>query len=222
MLFNEILLSFHAAAAVLFAFIAFKIGKSALTSYIAICGVLANLFLFKQIDLFHLHVTPTDVFMIAQLVGLNLLQEIYGSQRARKAINISFFVSACTTLFGLFQIAYRPNAFDEAHLLYATLLTPMPRVIFASLGTDFVAAHIERFVFAFLSHRLHGRFFGLRNVITMSISQLFDTVVFSYAGLYGLVASVPHIILTSLSIKLVLIVGMSMLSSTVYSYILKK
>lgn len=220
--FNELLLSIHALIAVGLVFFAFKIGKSALISYISICGVLANFFIFKQIDLAQLHVTTTDVFMIAQLVALNLLQEIHGAECARKAINISFFASICTTIFGLFQVAYIPNIFDTTHLLYATILLPAPRIIAASLCTDYVAAHIERFVFAVLSQRLHKRFFALRNILTMAISQLFDTVVFSIAGLYGIVASVPHIIITSLSIKGFLIVGMSLLSSTAYSYFLKK
>ena len=222
MLSNELLLSIHALIAVGLVFVAFRIGKSALISYISICGVLANFFIFKQVNLFSLHVTATDVFMIAQLVALNLLQELYGAEEARQAINISFFASICTTIFGLIQVAYVPNSFDTTHLLYATILLPIPRIIAASLGTDFVAAHIERWVFAALSKHLNKRFFALRNIVTMAISQLFDTVVFSIAGLYGIVASVPHIIITSLSIKAVLIVGMSLLSSSAYSYFLKK
>lgn len=222
MFFNEFLLCIHALVAVLLVFFAFRLGKSALVSYLSVCGVLANLFIFKQIDLFGLHVTATDVFMIAQLVALNLLQEIHGAEEARKAINVSFFAALCTSLFGLFHIAYQPNAFDTTHLLYSSLLTPIPRIIFASLGIDYVAAHIERMVFSFLSLRFNKRFFAARNIVTMAISQLFDTVVFSFAGLYGLVASVPHIIVTSLGIKIVLIVGMSLLSSSAYTYFLKK
>ena len=222
MISNEILLFLHASTIVGLVFFAFRYGKETLISFIALCGILANLLILKQIDLFSLHVTCTDVFMIGQLLGLNLLQEIYGAETARKAISISFFTSLCTVLLGYFHLAYTPNTFDATHSFYTLLFSPLPRIMIASIGTDFMAAHLERFVYGRLSHLFQKRFFGLRNILTMVISQSFDTVVFSYLGLYGIIASVPHIIATSLVIKLILIICMSLLSATAYATFSKK
>jgi queuosine precursor transporter len=213
MLSNELVLLLHASAIVGLVFLALKLGKSALICFIALCGILANLLVLKQVDLFGLHVTCTDVFMIGQLIGLNVLQEYYNAEDARDAISVTFFAALSSVVLGFLHLAYIPNAFDTTHNFYATIFMPVPRILLASILIDFLSAHIERIVYTKLSILFEKRFFGLRNIITMSISQTFDTVAFSYLGLYGLIESVPHIIISSLIIKGLLIVGMSLLSS---------
>lgn len=222
MISNELLLFIHTATIVALVFIALKLGKNALTCLVALCGVLANLLILKQIDLFGLHVTCTDVFMIGQLFALNVLQEYYDAETAKKAISISVFASIGTVMLGMLHLAYSPNAFDTTHSLYTILLQPIPRIIIASISIDFFAAHVERFVYNKLSIFFNKRFFGLRNIITMICSQVFDTIAFSYAGLYGIVESVPHIIIASLIVKGVLIVGMSVLGAGTNAALTKK
>jgi uncharacterized integral membrane protein (TIGR00697 family) len=151
--------------------------------------------------------------MIGQLFALNVLQEYYDSQTAKKAISISVFASVSTVILGLLHLMYAQNEFDTTHSLYNAILTPIPRIMLASIAVDFVAAHVERFVYSKLSDSFNKRFFGLRNALTMGLSQIFDTVVFSYAGLYGIVQSVPHIIVASLIVKGALIVGISLLGA---------
>ena len=213
MISNELILLIHSAVVVALVFIALRLGKTALTCFVALFGVLANLFILKQVTLFGLHVTCTDVFMIGQLFALNVLQEYYDSQTAKKAISISVFASVSTVILGLLHLMYAQNEFDTTHSLYNAILTPIPRIMLASIAVDFVAAHVERFVYSKLSDSFNKRFFGLRNALTMGLSQIFDTVVFSYAGLYGIVQSVPHIIVASLIVKGALIVGISLLGA---------
>jgi uncharacterized integral membrane protein (TIGR00697 family) len=222
MYFNELILVLHAITVVGMVFATLRYGKDLLITFIAVCGILANLLILKQIDLFGLHVTCTDVFMIGQLVGLNLLQERYGADESKRAITISFFSSIACLILGIFHLLYTPNNFDESHSFYQTILSPMPRIAFASISIDFITNHLERFLYGKLTVIFNQRFFVLRNILTMSISQLFDTVAFSYVGLYGIVASVPHIIISSLLVKFFLIVAMSFLSAGSYSLIFKR
>jgi uncharacterized integral membrane protein (TIGR00697 family) len=222
MISNELILLIHSAVVVALVFIALRLGKTALTCFVALFGVLANLFILKQVTLFGLHVTCTDVFMIGQLFALNVLQEYYDSQTAKKAISISVFASVSTVILGLLHLMYAQNEFDTTHSLYNTILTPIPRIMLASIAVDFVAAHVERFVYSKLSDSFNKRFFGLRNALTMGLSQIFDTVVFSYAGLYGIVQSVPHIIVASLIVKGALIVGISLLGAGTNAALTKK
>ena len=44
----------------------------------------------KQITLFGLNATASDIFAIGSLLGLNLLREIYGITEAKKAIGDEF------------------------------------------------------------------------------------------------------------------------------------
>jgi len=219
---NELILLIHSALVVALVFMALRIGKTALTCFVALFGVLANLLILKQVDLFGLHVTCTDVFMIGQLFALNVLQEYYDAQAAKDAISISVFASVSTVALGLIHLMYAQNEFDSTHGFYVAILTPIPRIMLASIAVDFVTAHLERFVYAKLSVSFNKRFFGLRNALTMGFSQVFDTVVFSYAGLYGIVQSVPHIIIASLIVKGVLITGISLLGSATHAALTKK
>jgi len=222
MIFNEFILLLHAVAIVGVVFAALKYGKDLLVTLIALFGILANILILKQIDLFGLHVTCTDVFMIGQLIGLNILQERYGAQESNRAISISFLSSVICIGLGLFHLWYSPNAFDETHFFYKTILAPMPRIAITSVVIDFLSNHLERFLYTKLSLFFNKRFFILRNIITMTISQLFDTVAFSYIALYGIVASIPHIIISSLFIKLALIISMTLLSAGTYAITIKE
>src|SRR5438105_2686546 len=67
-----------------------SLGQSALTTWIAILSLIANLFVLKQISLFGFNATACDVFAIGGLLGLNLLQEKFGRQATQQAIYISF------------------------------------------------------------------------------------------------------------------------------------
>lgn len=65
-------------------------GKGALTTWIALVSLMANLFVLKQIDLFGFNATASDVFAVGSLLGLNLLQEKFGREAAQRAIWVSF------------------------------------------------------------------------------------------------------------------------------------
>ena len=71
---NETIFFLHIFSALLFLALAIRLGKMALGVYVALSGVLANLFVVKQIELFGLHATASDVFAVGGILGLNLLQ----------------------------------------------------------------------------------------------------------------------------------------------------
>ena len=60
-------------------------------------------------------------------------------------------------------------------------------------------------IFGFLKNRFHGKFFALRSGLTTSFSQFIDTVVFTFAALYGITYSVAQVITLSFAIKLLAI-----------------
>ena len=72
---NESIFLFHVITILVFTLIAFRLGKTALGSWICIQALCANLLVLKQVVLFGLHVTCSDVFAIGGILRLNLLQE---------------------------------------------------------------------------------------------------------------------------------------------------
>ena len=105
---NELIFLLHIISVTILGLIALRLGKSALISIIALQCVVANLFVTKQIALFGFNVTGTDVFIIGAELSLNLLQEFYGTDSAKKAIKISFLMLLSFLVYSIFQLWYIP------------------------------------------------------------------------------------------------------------------
>lgn len=197
--FGQVLLIFA------FASIALKLGRSALTAWIALQAVLANFFVLKQIELFGFDVTASDSFLVGGLLGLNFLQEFFGKDDARQAIKVCFFVMLFFALISQLHLFYIPNAYDETQPAYALLLSPAPRLFFASIAVFFVVQQVDLRLFALLKRYCPQVNFTFRTMTTLIVSQALDTVLFSFIGLYGLAASMFDIIVISFAVKLIVI-----------------
>ncbi len=182
-----------------------SLGQSALTALIAILSLLANLFVLKQIDFMGLNATASDAFAIGSLLGLNLLQEKYGQEVARKAIWTSFAGLVFFALMSQIHLLYVPSAFDQMHEAYGLLLSPAPRIMISSLATFLIVDQFDVKLYGILREKYPHISMIMISAFTMSISQLLDTVLFSFLGLYGVVAAIGEIIVVSYFIKLLAI-----------------
>jgi uncharacterized integral membrane protein (TIGR00697 family) len=203
---NEFIFIAYIAIVIVSALVALRLGREALVSLICVQWVLANLFVTKQITLMGLNATTSDALAVGATLCLNLVQEYFGKELAQKTIVIGFGATIFYTMLSFLQVLYCPSAYDTAHEHFCALLTPMPRIVFASLITYLIVQQLDFYLYGFLKKRMHNRSFTLRNYLSVSISQLLDTILFSFLGLYGLVASIRDIIIISYGVKLVILV----------------
>ena len=82
---------YHVSLLVLFLFIGKYYGQSVLQTFVVLQILLANIFLFKQVSLFNLEVTTTDAYTIGAILGLNLIQELYGLQPAKQTAFLELY-----------------------------------------------------------------------------------------------------------------------------------
>lgn len=202
---NEILFFTQIALIIGFAIGALKLGQGALTGWVAIQALIANLFVLKQIDLFGFAVTASDTYVIGSLLGLNFLQEYFGKEEAQRTTWICFFFMLFFALISQLHLLYVPNQHDTSHEAFSILLTPSPRLFIASMSVFFIVQQLDIRFFAFLKRVLPHCGFAIRTGIALVVSQFLDTCLFSFAGLYGMVASIVDIILVSFLIKLIVI-----------------
>lgn len=202
---NELLFFTQTLLIVGFALGALKLGKEALTAWVAIQALIANLFVLKQITLFGFEVTASDVFAIGSLLGLNFLQEYFSKEDAAKATWICFFFMLFFTLVSQLHLFYAPSPNDTTQPAFSAILSLSPRLLIASMSVFFVVQQIDIRFFAFLKKRMGKTSFAVRAGIALVVSQFLDTFLFSFAGLYGIVASLTDIILLSFLIKLIVI-----------------
>ncbi len=202
---NECIFALHVSAISISTLIFGRLGKSALTAYISLLFVIANIFVIKQIQLFGWSVTSADAFIVGISFGINLLQEFWGKESARKAIWISFACSLFFMIISQCVLAYIPASFDDAHIHFAHIMTYTIRITLASFISYLITQFTDMYVYGYIKQAAHGKYFIIRNYFAMCSSQLLDTILFSFLGLYGIVDNILHIMIMSYGIKIIAI-----------------
>jgi len=210
---NEITFLLQILFVFLFTYGAFRLGKNALITSVCIQAILANFFVLKQITLLGFTVTCSDAFAIGSILSLNLIREYYGREESKKAISTCFFFMAFFVVMSQMHLRFTPSPYDTAHPFYANLLTPAPRLLTASLLAFFITQQFDVRCFGWISKVLPRSTFPLRSTISLGISQLLDTALFGFIGLFGMVASLFDIIVISFLLKFVIILMLGPLTA---------
>jgi len=206
---NELLFFVHVCLVAASSLAVLRYGKSGLMALIALESVVANIFVVKQVVLFGLHVTCSDVFIVGSLLSLNLLQEFWGKEVAQRAVKISFFSMFFFLVMTKVHLLYIPSSHDHSQTSFVHIFSLTPRLVVASVVVYFLAQQIDLRLFSWLKKRFPHWPLALRTGTSLIISQTFDTALFSFLGLYGAVASIMDIMVMSLVIKAV-VIGCSM------------
>ena len=90
-----------------------RLGSSALTSWLCIQYILANLLVLKMVGLFGLDVTAADAFSIGSLYCLNILRENHGQRAAQMAVVSSFLLLLATGVLLSIHLGFAPSATDK-------------------------------------------------------------------------------------------------------------
>lgn len=199
---NEVLFLLHLAVAAFFIWPFMRLGKSGLMCWIGLQPILANLFVLKQITLFGFHVTCSDVYAVSTALGLNLLQEYYGKESAKKAVWISFMLLLFFVVMSGLHLLYTASSQDYTQSAYQLILSSTPRLVAASVVSFFCVQWIDVQFFGFLKSKSHYFSLFTRNIMSLSISQCLDTLLFTFLGLWGLVGQLFDVFLMSFIVKL--------------------
>jgi len=202
---NSLILCLHVAAICGLTLFALRCGLLFMIAWLCLLALTMNLFVLKQINLFGLSVTSSDALAVGYLLGLNLIQEFFGRKSARTCVWISLFISGCFVLLSQIHLLYLPNDYDLTQGHFTALFKPVPRILFASLFSFFVVQFVDMAFFGFLKEKSGRKYLPGRTVLALVVSQVLDTLIFSFLGLYGLVASLTPIIFLSLIVKGVVI-----------------
>lgn len=199
---NEIIFIVHTCMVSLFAMAALFVGAEALVGFICINTILANLFVIKPIMLCGLTATGADAFTIGAVFGFHLLQEFYGSALTKKVIWLSFGLLFFYLIMSQIHLLYVPHACDMSQAHFYALLSLMPRIAIASLTSFLVSQRFDCWLYEKLRLAFMGNYLPARNYVCAATSQLFDTILFSFLGLFGIIDNLAHVIIISYGIKL--------------------
>ncbi|PCH56949.1 MAG: hypothetical protein COC15_02180 [Legionellales bacterium] len=186
-----------------------RFGAIGLACWATAQGLLANIFVLKQIVLFGLNVTASDIFIISSMFSVTLLQELFDETIAQKTILASSLALLLFAMVSQLHLAYVPSSSDFAQAAYETLFKPHLRIILASIFAYWLSMQANLFLLRWIHKVLPKISLQLRTVLSLCIAQLLDTILFALLGLYGLLDNLEQIILFSFTIKLITLLLLS-------------
>ena len=203
---NELFFIIHTMIIAGFALGSLALGSSALVAFVCLSCVLANLFVIKQITLFGLTATSADAFTVGATIGLNLLQEYFGKEIAKRTIWINFFLLIFYAIVSQLHLIYIPHPADITQQYFLPLLQCMPRIVIASFSVYLFTQMTDYYLYGILKKMFHDKYIVFRNYASIAFCQLLDTVLFSFFGLYGIIDNIGEVIVISYLIKLASII----------------
>lgn len=201
---NEFLFIIHFLFLQLLGLFALRLGKIALGSYICLTFLMANFFVLKQMTLFGLQVTASDGYAICGMLSLNFMQEFFGKKAAKEVIIASFLIFCIFVSMSFFHLMYIPNNYDTMQSHYESLLKLMPRLFIASISAYFLSQLFDFHLFSRLK-QIKKISRVILYMMCLVSSQIIDTVVFAFIGLWGVAFSLSHVIIFGLITKLILV-----------------
>ena len=177
---NELLFIIQTIIGLAFTLVAFSMGRNWLYGYIAVCIVLANIFVTKQITLFGIPATGGNVLYGSIFLATDLLSEHFGKREARQAILLGFGAALFYLIMSQFILKFSPSPDDwGAAEGMATIFDFAPAIVLASLMAYLISQFHDIWAFHWIREKTGGRYLWLRNNGSTWVSQLIDSVVFS-------------------------------------------
>ena len=167
-------------------------GKTGLFAWTVFATITANLEVLLLVDAFGIEQTLGNVLFASTFLVTDILSEKYGKKDAQLAVDLGVATSVGFIVLSRLWLCYTPAVNDWAMPSFQTIFTNTPRVMLASV---LVFAIVQRFdVWLYhkwwdYSKRKFGdskRFLWLRNNGSTMVSQLLNTVLFTFGAFGGL------------------------------------
>lgn len=117
------------------------------------------------------------LFPLAYVIG-DLLSEVYGFKRARRAIVASFASAAFAALCFLLIVHLPAASFYTGQEAFAQVLGPVWQIFAGSLLGYLFGQTLNAWVMVAMKKASKGRFLWLRMIVSTLVGELLDTVIF--------------------------------------------
>ena len=181
-------------------------GKLGLYIWIPIATILANIQVLKMVDLLTIGVTLGNITYASSFLVTDILSENYGKKSARKAVYIGFFSLAATVIIMNIALMFKPNEFDFIQESLKNIFSLLPRIALASLIAYGVSQLHDVWAYFFWKNLFPGmKFLWLRNNASTMVSQLLDSVIFTFIAFWGLLpqSEFVQILITTYVVKFI-------------------
>ncbi len=160
-------------------------GKLGLFIWVPIAAIIANIQVTKTIELFGFEATLGNIIYATSFLTTDILSENYGKKAARKAVGIGFFALIVMAALMNAAIWFIPAPSDFVQESMTTIFSLMPRIALASLAAYGVSQLHDIWAYDFWKSKYPAkRSIWIRNNLSTMVSQLIDSVVFTFIAFY--------------------------------------
>jgi uncharacterized integral membrane protein (TIGR00697 family) len=162
-------------------------GRMGLYAWIPLAAVVANIQVIKLVEIFGITATLGNIVYASSFLVTDILSEIYGEKKAKKAVYIGLFSLLAMTILMNLALLFQPASDDFAQGSLITIFGFMPRIACASLLAYFLSQTHDVWAYKFWRNRFPSTgFLWLRNNASTMVSQFIDSSVFTLLAFWGL------------------------------------
>jgi hypothetical protein len=178
-----------------------------------------------MVKAFGMEQTLGNVLFASTFLVTDILSEMEGKEAAAKAVNLGVVTSALFILLSQSWLLYTPSSEDWARPSFEVIFSNTPRLLLASLLVYAVSQRFDVWAYhkwwEFTSKKFGDseRFLWLRNNGSTLISQLLNTVLYTFGAFLGMY-DMP--VLLSICVSTYVIYVVTSLLDTPFIYMAKK
>lgn len=167
-------------------------GKTGLYCWTVFATITANIEVLLMIKAFGMEQTLGNLLFASTFLVTDILSENEGKKEAAKAVNLGILTSVFFILLSQSWLLYIPSATDWARPAFETIFSNTPRLLLASLLVYAVSqrfdvwAYHKWWEFTKKKFKDSDRFLWLRNNGSTLISQLLNTVLYTFGAFLGM------------------------------------
>src|SRR5574344_1019166 len=117
-------------------------GEHGLMALTVFATITANIEVLIMVKAFGMEMTLGNILFAATLVITDILSELYGKEKKKKAVNIGILTSISMIFLTISWMYYTPSSSDWAYPSVKTIFSNTPRLMLVSLG---VYAIVQKF-----------------------------------------------------------------------------
>ena len=185
-MYNELLFFGEILASFLLVMLAYKLfGKIGLFVWAGMAVILANIQVFKTIQIFGLVTAMGNVIYSSIFLVTDIFNEVHTKKDAQQSVWIGFFVLLAVTALMQISLLFIPDASDLLSPHLTAIFSLLPRIAFASLAAYLISQSFDVWLYSILKKKEGKARLWLRNNVSTMISQLIDNSVFTLIAFVG-------------------------------------
>lgn len=172
-------------------FFYYLMGETGLYCWNVLATIAANIEVLILVDAFGMEQTLGNVMFASTFLVTDIISEVYGKAKANRAVNIGIVSSLMFIFISQLWLQYTPGANDWAMPHITAIFSNTPRLMIVSFLVYAICQRFDVWAYhkwwEFTDRKFHDhkKFLWLRNNGSTLISQLINTLLFTFGAFAG-------------------------------------